>query len=148
MVNKKSQIKSLQDLNGKRVNIGYVGAGSRILIERYFNKYLIKPAEIFAFGAGQSFKGIEAGEIDAWVYFNGHPNPGYLQLLLNSDRFEIIPLSETEIENFKSISKIFKENSLDLEKFYGINYQVKTISSETFLATDIQTSQEIIDFIK
>ena len=147
LVNKKSKIQSLQDLNGKRVNIGYIGSGNRVLIEKYFSKFAIKPATIFDYGATKTFKGMENDEIDAWVYFNGHPNPGYSKLLLNSKKFEIIPLSENEIKQFESISKISKKNILDLKGFYGVGHQIKTISSETFLATDIKTSQEVVNFV-
>lgn len=148
LVNKQVGIKNLKDLNGKRVNIGYIGSGNRIVIEKYFNKFNIIPSKIFDLGAGKSFERIENGELDAWVYFNGHPNIGYLKLLKVVNKFEIISLSEEEIQNFIEISNVCKKNILDLKNFYEEGCSVKTVSSGTFLATDFQTTQELINLFK
>jgi TRAP transporter TAXI family solute receptor len=147
LVNKRSQIQSLTDLNNKRINIGYIGSSSRIITEKYLNDFKIKPVNIFAYGAGESFKQMESNDLDAWVYFNGHPNPRYSKILID-DQFDIISLSKSEIANFVAIGNFFKENILDLKPLYGINRSIQTISSETFLATNDTTSVEIINLMK
>lgn len=147
LVNKNAKINSLKDLNNKRVNIGYVGSGNRILIENYFQKFQIKPKEIFDFGAAKSFSEMKNGKIDAWVYFIGHPNEGYKDMLLQGD-FKIISLSNQEIKNFQSLAKIFKKDDLDLKNFYGVGEKIRTISSETFLAGDAEIDEEIVKLVE
>jgi len=146
LVNKNSKINSLKDLKNKRVNIGYVGSGNRILIENYFQKFQIKPKEIFDFGAAKSFSEMKNGKIDAWVYFIGHPNEGYKDVLLQGN-FKIISLSNHEIKNFQSLAKIFKKDDLDLKNFYGVDGEIRTISSETFLAGDAGIDGEVVGLI-
>ena len=147
LVNKNAKINSLKDLKNKRVNIGYFGSGNRILIENYFKKFSITPAKIFDFGATQSFAALKNNEIDAWIYFIGHPNAGYADLL-SDHNFKIISLTNREIENFQSLTKIFQKTNLDLKKFYNINKKIRTISSETFLAGGAGVEEKSIEIIK
>ncbi len=147
LVNKNAKINSLKDLKNKRVNIGYFGSGNRILIEKYFKEFSITPAKIFDFGATQSFAALKNNEIDAWIYFIGHPNAGYADLL-SDHNFKIISLTNREIKNFQSLTKIFQKTDLDLKKFYNINEKIRTISSETFLAGGAEVEEKAIEIIK
>jgi TRAP transporter TAXI family solute receptor len=147
LVNKNAGIKSLKNLKNKRVNIGYFGSGNRILIENYFKKFSITPAKICDFGATQSFAALKNNEIDAWIYFIGHPNAGYADLL-SDHNFKIISLSNHEIKNFQSLAKIFQKTNLDLKKFYKLDEKIRTISSETFLASGVGVEEEVIEMMR
>lgn len=72
------------------------------------------PAKIFDFGATQSFAALKNNEIDAWIYFIGHPNAGHADLL-SSDNFKIISL-ESENKKLPIDRKNFPKNKFGSEE--------------------------------
>lgn len=78
-----SGISRLVDLKGKRVNIGNVGSGSRLITERLFNFLQWDLSEFVIHGSKSAGlpKLLCNKKIDAAIYSTGHPNAIYTQLL-------------------------------------------------------------------
>jgi uncharacterized protein len=76
-------ISRLPDLRGKRVNIGNIGSGSRLITERLFNflEWDLSELEIHGNKSADLPELMCNGRIDAAIYSTGHPNAIYTQLL-------------------------------------------------------------------
>ncbi|PIQ10178.1 MAG: C4-dicarboxylate ABC transporter substrate-binding protein [Ignavibacteriales bacterium CG18_big_fil_WC_8_21_14_2_50_31_20] len=105
IVKKNSGIKSLKDLEGKRVGVGNAGSGAAANAELMF-KYLglwdkIKPEHLGYRGAADAFKN---GQLDAFWVFAGFPNASVLEVALQEDIQLLNLWNELETAGF------FKEN--------------------------------------
>lgn len=147
LVQKKLAIKSIEDLSNKVVNIGMIGSTSELVIKKYFSDYKIKPKEIVNLGADISFKMICDKKIDAWIYFIGHPNQGYEEVLQKCD-VELIQLSKKEVENFLKIASFFQETELPKSYYKALKNDLRTISSQTILASRKNLNPRIVELVK
>jgi len=107
LVPKNSQIKSLDNLKGKVVNIGSIGSTSALITQKYFSDFNIQTKKTVNLAASQSFKMMCDKKIDAWVYFIGHPNSGFHEALEKCN-LELISISSAEAQNFLKIAPFLK----------------------------------------
>ena len=134
LVQKNLQIKSLNDLNNRVVNIGSIGSVSALVTQKYFSNFDVKPKEIVNLGATKSFEMMCDKKIDAWVYFMGHPNSGFREVLEKCG-VELISLPTAEIKNFLKILPVLEEKTLVKELYESLPYNITTISTHTILAS-------------
>lgn len=147
LVQKKLKIKSLSDLSKRVVNIGSVGSSSALITQKYFSTYDIQPKEIVNFGAAESLKKICDKNIDAWVYFIGHPNVGFQNALEKCD-VELISLPQEEAENFLKIAPFLNKGIISREQYSLEAKDIKTISSQTIIAARKGIDQNILKLIQ
>jgi uncharacterized protein len=147
LVQKNLQIKSLSDLENKIVNIGSIGSTSALITQKYFTDFSIVAKEIVNFGAAKSFEMMCDKKIDAWVYFMGHANNGFKEVLQKCD-LELISLTQTEIDNFLKIAPFLQKAQLAKNSYKNLQTDLATVSSPTFLASRKNLNPKIIELIK
>lgn len=148
LVRKNSGIKSLSDLNDRSVNIGNIGSSSALIVSDYFAKFSINPTKILRFGAAEAFKKICEKKIDAWVYFVGHPNVGFGDVLKRC-AVELVQLSPQEVKNFLDLGGSFLAETKISKRYYQpLSDDLATVSSETILAARSDLNPKIIELIK
>ena len=78
-----SGIETLDDLPGKRVNIGNTGSGTRLIVEELFDhlNWQLSDFTIYSHRSGELPELLCNGEIDAAIYSTGHPNAIYRRLV-------------------------------------------------------------------
>ncbi len=76
-------ISRLADIKGKRINIGNVGSGSRLITERLFDflQWNLSEFEVYSSKSADLPELLCNKKIDAAIYSTGHPNAIYAQLL-------------------------------------------------------------------
>jgi TRAP-type uncharacterized transport system substrate-binding protein len=90
----RSEIKTLQDLDGKTVSLGVKGAGQTITGPVIFGRLGIKPNFIFGNSEAHAEK-LKAGEIAAIVHNGGKPNPLFTKMKADPNvHFLSVPYSE------------------------------------------------------
>lgn len=90
----RSEIKTLQDLDGKTVSLGVKGAGQTITGPVIFARLGIKPNFIFGNSEAHAEK-LKAGEIAAIVHNGGKPNPLFTKMKADPNvHFLSVPYSE------------------------------------------------------
>lgn len=150
---KNSGINSFSDLKGKKVNIGNVGSGSRLLFEQMVKKIgwtLDDFKEIYG-ETGSDIKKVlcTSNKADAAVYLVGHPNKSFDYILNNCDT-KLVNLSDKEITKFISLAPndFFKESIPSY--IYKTNpNSVKTFASRTILSTSKDLDPNIANnFVK
>lgn len=141
-----SGIETLDDLEGKRVNIGNPGSGQRNTME------VVMDAKgwdrdtfslVSELGASEQAAALSDNNIDAMVYVVGHPN-GSIQEATTTVDSHLIPLNDEDIdgivEEFPYYSKsviaggLYKNNPDDVETF-GV---------AATLVTTTETSEEAV----
>ena len=120
-VNPASGIKQLADLPGKRVNIGNVGSGSRVIIEELFRFKGWGLAEFEGFEKKRSElpKLLCNEDIDAAIYSTGHPNAIY-QDMIGRCGVELINLWDQQVETFIAENWQFAEAKIPANTYRGI----------------------------
>jgi len=90
----RSEIKTLQDLDGKTVSLGVKGAGQTITGPIIFERLGVKPNFIFGNSEAHAEK-LKAGEIAAIVHNGGKPNPLFTKMKADPNvHFLSVPYSE------------------------------------------------------
>ena len=130
LVRKNSKINSLANLAGKSVNIGSEASSSATITEKYLALAKITPQKIYHLGARDSFKMLCQNQLDAWIYFVGHPNYDYAQTLANCD-VKLLQLSQSELKNFSLVAPFFKKNKISKNFYPSLPKEINTISSYT-----------------
>lgn len=95
------KVTRLRDLQGRRLNIGNEGSGSRVIIERLL-QFLALDQVGFTIHGARSAELPELfcnGEIDAAIYSTGHPNTIYSQLI-DECGVELVDLWNEQIAGF------------------------------------------------
>ncbi len=120
-VNPASGIEQLADLPGKRVNIGNIGSGSRIIIEQLFRfkGWRLTEFTIFEKKSSELPKLFCDGNIDAAIYSTGHPNAIY-QDMIGRCGVKLIDLWDQQIANFVAVNWQFSEARIPANTYRGI----------------------------
>jgi TRAP transporter TAXI family solute receptor len=100
-----SGISRLTELGGKRVNIGNVGSGSRLITERLFHflGWDLSEFDIHSKKSADLPELMCNGKIDAAIYSTGHPNAIYTQLL-DQCEVQLVDLWDADIARFVAAS--------------------------------------------
>jgi uncharacterized protein len=86
-----SGIKSLADLNGKRVNFSDVGSGTQLSTRDIFEKLGLQPQEV-NMGQADAFEALKRGDIAATILIAGKP-AGAMAKLKAAEGFRILPVA-------------------------------------------------------
>lgn len=143
---KDSQINAIQDLKGKRVNIGVPGSGSRDTVdevmaaEGWTNASFslaaeLKPAEMAA--------ALGDNNLDAITYVVGHPSGAIQEALVNVDA-QLIPVTGPAIDNMLSQTPYFTKESIPAGIYPGVDKPVPSIGGKAVLASMSTTDPELV----
>lgn len=121
-----SGIGSIEDMEGKRVNLGPASGTSATYWQRYFEEAGIDVRESFAGGsdgAGQLADGL----IDAFVYAAGLPTGAFSQLAIEND-VTFLPLSEENIATFEAASSAMQPFTIPAGTYEGQDEDVASVA--------------------
>lgn len=146
VVRSDSGIKTLDDLEGKRVNIGNPGSGNRATMEVVMNA---KGWTKDSFKIASELKGSEQpqalcdNKIDAMIYNAGHPN-GAVQEVATSCEVKIIPVAGPEIDKLVTNSTYYAYTSIPGGMYAGNPDDVKTFGVKATFVSTKNVDEEII----
>lgn len=122
----KSGIKTLKNLDGKRVNLSSAGSGADIYGRAIFKILNIKPAGITNVSHSQANQMMQDGLIDASLSVGGLPQPA-IDEFTRTNKGIVVGVSEKE-----DIDKILKELPyLSVSKIKANSYEGQTAEIET-----------------
>lgn len=101
-------IKTIDDLNDKKVVVGNAGSGSMMTSINLFSLYGVKPAKMFQVDAPEAIVAVLAGRADAMIFVGGKPVPMFKNLEqlkdspesdMNSllEKVHFLPLSDEKV---------------------------------------------------
>ncbi len=140
-----ADIKSFDDLPGKRMNLGDPGSGNRNTLELLMKEYGWTPA---TFKLATDLKPAEmAGalcdnKIDAYVYVVGHPN-GSIQEAANTCGSHVVPVVGPKVEAFMKKFPFYPEAIIPGGMYKGTDKDVKTFGPRATLLTSAKLPDEV-----
>lgn len=95
----KKEIKTLNDLAGKRVSIGVADSGTFLTASLILDITGIEVAKPLNIGPDDSLARLLSGDIDAFFYVAGAPTALLKNTNIDPERFHLIPISNPDLES-------------------------------------------------
>jgi uncharacterized protein len=131
----RNQIKSIEDLQGKKVNFYQAKSSTAILAEHLFKTLGIDVVPVY-YHQDVANKMLKSGEIDAIVRANGAPVP-FIQQFKKADGVHFLPIEPT-VKNYGQLLERYSPAYLkheDYPELIAEGQTVPTIANATVLAT-------------
>ena len=141
-----ANIKGLDDLKGKRVNIGNPGSGQRDTLEEIMKE---KGWDKSAFSLAAELKPAEQASalgdnnIDAMTYFVGHPN-GAIQEATTTVDAVLVPITGPEIDKLLAAKSYYTKADIPGGLYKGNDAPIPSIGGKAVLSTSANASPEMV----
>jgi hypothetical protein len=146
-----SGISKLDDIKGKRVNIGNQGSGQRATMEAIME---IKSWTYNDFKAATELRASEQaqalcdGKIDVMIYAAGHPN-GAVQEVTTTCNAKILPIDDKDIDTLISRNPFYSYTTIPGGMYSGNDKDIKTFGVKaTFVSTEDVDEDVIYQLVK
>lgn len=150
VVREDANIQTLQDIKGKRLNLGSLGSGNETTVTTIFDAYKIKNSDLLLWNSDSTQDApliLEENKIDGYFYMVGHPSKN----IIEAQKLTPIDLIPIEGENAtKLIEKYpyYATGYIPANTYEGIDKDINSIGVKAVLVTtkdmDDQTVQNII----
>jgi len=145
IVKKDSGIKSLKDLEGKRVGIGNAGSGAAANAELMF-RYIgmwdkIKTEHLGYRGAADAFKN---NQLDAFWVFAGYPNASVLEVALQEDVRLLNLWNELETAGFFKENPYFQKIVIPANTYSGQDEAVNSFQDAALWITSKDVPDDVV----
>ena len=137
VVQKASGISSLEDLRGKRVDVGSVATARRTTALKLLEAAGLSRADLAEQHelAGSSVASeLCAGEVDASILLLGHPN-ALIGQLLERCNLTIVPLRGEAIDRFLASNTEFQASYIPISQYRQLAFDVDTVALAATLVT-------------
>lgn len=148
---KDANIKSFDDLKGKRVNVGNPGSGQRGTMEVVMEAYGWKMSD---FKLASELKPAEQSaalcdnKVDAIIYTVGHPN-GSIQEASTSCDTIVVPVTGPAIDKLVSANAYYAKATIPGKMYKGTDNDVSTFGvGATFVASSKASPEVIYEVVK
>ena len=141
-----SGIETLDDLEGKRVNIGNPGSGQRNTMEVVMDaKGWTEDTFSLAsqLGAAEQASALSDNNIDAMVYVVGHPN-GSIQEATTTVEARLIPLNDEDIQGIVNEYPYYSSSVIAGGLYKGNPDDVETFGVAATFVTTTDADEEVI----
>ncbi|MGB4074006.1 TAXI family TRAP transporter solute-binding subunit [Pseudomonas sp.] len=139
-------ISSLDDLKGKRVNIGNPGSGQRETLEEIMQAKGWD-SSVFAMAAelraAEQASALGDNNIDAMTYFVGHPNAAIQEATTTTDAL-LVPVSGAAIDQLLQAKTYYSKAEIAGGLYPGNPTPTPSIGSKAVLSTSAQVSPEVV----
>ena len=146
LARKDANIKGLDDLKGKRVNIGNPGSGQRDTLEEIMR---IKGWDKSVFKLASELKPAEQASalsdnnIDAMTYFVGHPN-GAIQEATTTVDAVLVPITGPEIDKLLSEKSYYTKTEIPGGLYKGSDAATPSIGGKAVLSVSSKTDADVV----
>ncbi len=140
-----SDIKSLQDLAGKKVAIGAPGSGTAVAAEQILKAAGVwdkiqKVNQKFS----QAAQALKLGQIDAAVIVSGAPTPAITQIAVTTP-VRVIPISDDILNKLKSEGYIFYVRQvLPKDTYKGMTEDTPTLAVKAILVVSADLPENVV----
>jgi TRAP transporter TAXI family solute receptor len=141
-----SNIKTLDDLKGKRVNIGNPGSGQRATMEALmkakdwtFDDF----SEVSELEPDKQSQALCNNQVDAIIYTVGHPNRSILEATIVCDA-RIVQVTDSIVNKLVQDNAYYTHETIPGGIYRGNYEDVKTFGVRAMVVSSTQTSQETV----
>jgi len=143
---KDANIKTIDDIVGKRINLGNVGSGNEATAMTLLNDLKIKPSDFSYVGrlkAGEAPDALRDDLIDGYFYMVGHPTANIKDASNTSDIF-LTPISGAKIDNFIKRNPYYIKDVIPANLYKGVKKPVPTFGAKAVLVTSSDVSSKAV----
>ncbi|KKM09820.1 hypothetical protein SY88_16630 [Clostridiales bacterium PH28_bin88] len=137
-----ANIKTAQDLNGKRVWLANAGSGHDSSWRLYFDNMGIKPAAIVNTAPADGSDMFRDGRIDAMGMISTVPVATFSDLE-STNKLAFVSIPQAEIEAFMAKNSFAKPGVIKAGSFKQLTEDITTITSYMFLITNKNTDDDL-----
>ncbi|MDC0611789.1 TAXI family TRAP transporter solute-binding subunit [Vibrio sp.] len=141
-----SDINSVKDLAGKRVNIGNPGSGDRATMQVVMDAM---GWNLDTFKLASELKGSERSQalcdnkIDAFIYMVGHPNGSIKEATTSCDA-KLVPVTGPEIDKIVGDNPYYTYTNVPAGMYRGTDQDVKSFGVAATLVTSSDVSDDVV----
>lgn len=141
-----ANVKGLDDLKGKRVNIGNPGSGQRDTLDEIMQ---VKGWDKSAFALASELKPAEQASalgdnnIDAMTYFVGHPN-GAIQEATTTVDAVLVPITGEAIDKLLAEKSYYTKAEIPGGLYKGNDQPTQSIGGKAVLSTTAKVDDEVV----
>jgi len=144
---KGSNIKSLQDLDSKKIYIGKEGSGTKFLAESIFTTFLIVPSEKVEEGSFEdASRMLVKGELDAAFFVTGKQSLA-LKIALESGKCSLLDLHDKISEIVSNVSGL-NVCFIPANTYTNQTKSIQTVSAEALLLCRNDLDEELVFLIE
>jgi len=130
LVKAQDNFKSVEDLRGKKINIGAPGQSTRGIATAMLEAYGLKSGdyEVSSLNTGEAADALKDEQIDAAVIIANMPMPNIASVAVTKD-IDLLPLEGPNADKFnEAMGFIMAHSSIPAGTYKGVNKTVKTLS--------------------
>jgi hypothetical protein len=149
VVNKTAGIKTLQDIRGKRINIGNPGSGNEATVMELFNQVGLGKTDLALAGvlkAQDCPDALKDQQIDGYFYMVGHPSAN-IGIAAESVNIELVPLESESINGMIEHYPYYLKSIIPGGLYPGVESDVPSIGVKAVLVTAEETSDKAVRLI-
>jgi len=146
IVRKDSNIKSFNDIKGRKVNVGTPGSGVRGTMEKLMRK---KGWRMSDFKAATELKSNElpsalcSGKIDVVLFTSGHPN-GLITDITNKCETNLLPVEGSDVEELIKEYPYYTKATIPAGMYNGNNSEIRTFGVKAALVSNASLPDEVV----
>jgi uncharacterized protein len=141
-----ADIKTTEDLKGKRIGVGNDGSGMRATAEEFIKAEGWTQDSFITFRElkpSEQGKALCSGEVDAVFFTTGHPN-GHTQETTNKCATRLIPVSGQKIDKLIKDKPYYQHFTLPGGMYPGTKDPIQTFGVKAALVTSSKVDDEVI----
>lgn len=149
VVNKAAGIKTLQDIRGKRINIGNPGSGNEATVMALFNQVGFSKMDLALAGvlkAQDCPDALKNQQIDGYFYMVGHPSAN-IGVAAESVNMELVPLESESINGMIEHYPYYIKGVIPGGLYPGVDSDVPSIGVKAVLVTAKDASDKTVRLI-
>ncbi|MEX0729755.1 MAG: TAXI family TRAP transporter solute-binding subunit [Aquisalimonadaceae bacterium] len=127
-----SDIRTLEDLEGREVAVGLPGSGSQVVSGALFEHLGINPGRTVTASWEDTGGMLRDGLVDAVFYLAGHP-AGFIQELQIGRDLRFIPIGSDNIDSFLEEFPYYAQGVLPEGLYENVNEDIRTIGLMNFI---------------
>ena len=146
VVNKKSGIKKLTDIKGKKANIDVAGSGTRMTTEIVLNAFGIKTSDLALANELKSSEGptmLKDNKIDGYFGVFGHPTAN-IKDSANSVDIDLVPIDGAPIDELVKKYSYYAKGVISGSFYKGVEHDTPSIGVKAVLVTKDSTSDKVV----
>ncbi len=146
VVAKRSGIKSLMDVKGKRVNIDTPGSGTRMTTEIVLKAFGIKHSDLKQVDELSSSEGptlLKDDHVDGYFAVFGHPTAN-IKDAANSVDIDLIPIEGKPVDMLVKKYPYYAKGIISGTFYKGVTHDTPSIGVKAVLVTSAKTSDKVV----
>ena len=151
IVNQKSNINKVEDIKGKRINIGSPYSGSELSTLAILDTYSIKTTDLkqaSSLNAMDTADALRDNAIDGYFFMVGHPTQN-IKDAIDSLAINIIPLKGKKIDKLVKEKSYFTKSYIDANLYDKVDKSIETIGTKSVIISSSEVSEELVyNFVK